>query len=165
MESAPPVEPMPPPDTPLDRFEAFLQFWARLGLEARSPGTVILVEGERDRASLRRLGIDGDIETLHSGRTLADRIRELGDRHRRVIVLTDWDRQGGRLARRLGEYAPGGRPTIDLGRRRELASLLRNEVVHVEGLATWARRYAETFHRSLEEEFRACGWDTLVPTG
>jgi len=156
---------MSPPDTPLHRFEAFLQCWARLGLEARRPGTVILVEGERDRAALRRLGIDGEVEILHSGRTLADRIQELGDRHLRVIVLTDWDRQGGRLARRLGEYGPGGRPKIDLGPRRELATLLRNEVVHVEGLATWARRQAETFHRSLNEEFRACGWETPRPTG
>ena len=156
---------MAPTDTPIRRFEAFLQFWSRLGLEARRPGTVILVEGERDRDSLRRLGIDGEIQTLHSGRTLADRIQELGDRHGRVIVLTDWDRKGGRLARRLGEYGPGGRPKIDLLLRRELAALLRNEVVHVEGLATWALRQAETFHRSLEEEFRACGWETLVPTG
>ncbi|MHB1866875.1 MAG: toprim domain-containing protein [Thermoplasmata archaeon] len=156
---------MAPPDAPIRRFEAFLQFWARFGLEARRPGTVILVEGERDRAALRRLGIDGDVQTLHAGRTLADRIQELADRHGRVIVLTDWDRQGGRLARRLEEYGRGGRPSIDLLARRELAGLLRNEVVHVEGLATWAIRQAETFHRSLEEEFRACGWETVVPTG
>ncbi len=156
---------MTPPDTPIRRFEAFLQLWARLGLEARRPGTVILVEGERDRASLRRLGIDGEVQTLHSGRTLADRVQELADRHGRVIVLTDWDRQGGRLARRLQEYGEGGRPKIDLLLRRDLATLLRSEVVHVEGLATWATRQAETFHRSLEEEFRACGWETAVPTG
>jgi 5S rRNA maturation endonuclease (ribonuclease M5) len=149
---------------PVRRFEAFLRLWSRLGIAAREPGVIVVVEGERDRASLRRLGIDGPVQILHAGRSISDRVQELSAGTRRIIVLTDWDRAGGKLAHRLQEFGQGGRPTIDLEIRRDLSRLLRSEVIHVEGVASWAIRQAETLGRSLEEEFRSAGWETVVAT-
>ncbi|MCI4344563.1 MAG: hypothetical protein L3J87_02935, partial [Thermoplasmata archaeon] len=60
-----------------------------------------------------------------------------------VVVLTDWDTEGGHLAQKLREFLEAERLTFDLDFRRRLARVLRGEVAHVEGLAGWARRTAE----------------------
>jgi 5S rRNA maturation endonuclease (ribonuclease M5) len=68
-----------------------------------------------------------------------------------VIVLTDWDREGGQLARRLREFLDAEQVPLDLEYRRRLARVLRGELAQVEGLYGWARRLAERQGRSLEQ--------------
>jgi 5S rRNA maturation endonuclease (ribonuclease M5) len=121
----------------------FLELFARLRLESERPGTVLLVEGERDRRSLRRLGIQGPIVLVHHGRTLSELAQELIGSGQRVIILTDWDAEGGHLAHRIREFLAPGVTAPDLDYRRRLAIVLKGEIVHVEGLASWAQRMAE----------------------
>jgi 5S rRNA maturation endonuclease (ribonuclease M5) len=121
----------------------FQELWARLVLESRVPGTVVVVEGARDRRSLARLRVDTRVVLLHHGRTLSGVAQELAGDARRVIVLTDWDAEGGHLARRLKEFLEAMPLELDTDFRRRLSRLLRGELVHVEGLAGWARRTAE----------------------
>jgi 5S rRNA maturation endonuclease (ribonuclease M5) len=128
----------------------FVRLWSRLIEESSSPGTVILVEGERDRASLHKLLIEGEIVLLHHGRPLSAVAQELLGSARRVILLTDWDTEGGHLAQRVREFLEGSRVELDVEYRRKLARVLRGELVHVEGLAGWARRTAERAGTSLE---------------
>ncbi len=140
-----------PADRDSDRaFAEFLDLWNRLIAECREPGTVVVVEGERDRRSLRRLGIAGPIVAIHAGRTLSETAASLASRSRRVILLTDWDTAGGRLARRLREFLGGGPVSLDLDYRRHLARALRGELAHVEGLSGWVRRNADRRHASLD---------------
>ncbi|MCI4369151.1 MAG: toprim domain-containing protein, partial [Thermoplasmata archaeon] len=113
--------------------------------------TVILVEGERDVRSLRRLGVRGTIMLVHHGNTISEVAEEVARRGRRVIVMTDWDTEGGRLAQRLKEFLGGVRLELDLDSRRKFARVLRGEVVHVEGLAGWARRNAERYGGTLDD--------------
>lgn len=134
---------MPHEDGGADAFPEFVELWPKLVGEGRSPGTVAVVEGERDRRSLRRLGWSGPIVAVHQGRTLSEVAQSLVSAHRRVIVLTDWDTEGGHLARRLKEFLEPEHLELDLESRRRLARVLRGEVVHVEGLHGWARRNAE----------------------
>jgi 5S rRNA maturation endonuclease (ribonuclease M5) len=134
----------------IDPFEEFLDLWRTLQTESRVKGTAILVEGERDRQSLRRLGILGPIVLVHQGRSLARTAHELATSGKRVIILTDWDVEGGHLAQRLRLLLEAGSLSVDLEQRRRMARALRGEVVHVEGLARWARRNAERLGASLD---------------
>ncbi len=132
----------------------FLDVWEELCLESARFGTTVVVEGERDRRSLRRLGLPGPIVLVHHGRSLSGLAQELGQRGHRLIVLTDWDGEGGHLAQRLRELLAHGPVEVDLEFRRRLATLLKGELVHVEGLAGWARRTAELAGGPLEHFLR-----------
>ncbi len=132
-------------------FPSFWRVWRDV-LEAMArPGTVLLVEGERDRRSVGQLGIDRAIELVHRGERLADVAHRLSTSTRHVIVLTDWDLAGGHLAHRLEQLLDDGRLAVDLDLRRRLGVALRGEVVHLEGLGGWARRRAEESGTPLEE--------------
>ncbi|HTT14950.1 MAG TPA: toprim domain-containing protein [Thermoplasmata archaeon] len=148
--------------TPDDPFEAFVDLWRELRADSAEPGTVILVEGERDRRALRRLGIPGPVVAVHRGQSLAGSAQALVGSSRRVILLTDWDTEGGHFAQRFRDLLSAEPARLDLEYRRRLARILRGELVHVEGLHGWARRQAERRRRSLEtlvdgDEPRATG--------
>ncbi|MEM2870800.1 MAG: hypothetical protein QW379_10375 [Thermoplasmata archaeon] len=100
----------------------------------------MLVEGARDVAALRKLGVRGRILMLNRGQGLLRRCEVLAREHGRVILLTDWDLKGRELHERLKKLlaACGGVPdeTFWLALRRlcggsnrtieELPSFLRN---------------------------------------
>lgn len=146
-------------------FDDFWELWVRFQSDVRAPGTVVVVEGERDRRSLRRLGLKGTIVLVHRGRTLSETAQHLAATARRVIVLTDWDTEGGHLAQRLKEFLGTGRSGPDLEHRRRLARVLRGELVHVEGLYGWAVRAAEKANRSLGQLLELAEADPEPPTG
>ena len=131
-------------------FSEFLELWERLVAASDEPGTVIVVEGERDRRALKRLRVAGPVRLVHRGRTLAGVAHDLGQGARRVIVLTDWDVEGGHLASRLRDVLGSAGVELDLEFRRRLARVLRGEVAHVEGLARWAQHAAERAGAPLE---------------
>ncbi|HTP53389.1 MAG TPA: hypothetical protein VML94_00255 [Thermoplasmata archaeon] len=136
---------------PAVAFAEFVELWQKLLAEAGRPGTTVVVEGERDRRSVRRLGWPGGLAVVHRGRTISATAQALVDGSRRVIVLTDWDSEGGTFARRLREFLTADRVELDLEYRRRFARILRGELVHVEGLFGWARRNAERFGVPFEE--------------
>jgi 5S rRNA maturation endonuclease (ribonuclease M5) len=133
-----------------DVLEEFVELWQRFRAASAAPGTFVVVEGERDRRSVARLGIPATIFLLHGGHTLAASAARLVRTARRVSILTDWDTEGGHLAHRLAEFLEAERLDLDLETRRRLARTLRGELVHVEGLYGWARRLAEKQGDSLE---------------
>jgi len=130
-------------------FDEFWELWTRLLSDSSAPGTVVVVEGERDRRSLRRLGLRGPIVLVHRGRTLSETAHDLAEHARRTVILTDWDTEGGHLAQRLKEFLGTGRSGADLEHRRRLARVLRGELAHVEGLYGWAVHTAEKANRPL----------------
>jgi 5S rRNA maturation endonuclease (ribonuclease M5) len=134
-----------------DPLEEFVKLWQRLRGASAEPGTVVVVEGERDRRSIQRLGISGVVVTVHHGRTISETAQTLLHRAHRVVILTDWDTEGGHLAHRLAEFLKPERLELDLETRRQLARILRGELVHVEGLYGWARRLAESEGDSIEQ--------------
>ena len=56
----------------------------------------IVVEGRKDREALRQLGVKTEVIELNN-RALYKVIESIADNHKRVIILTDLDRQGKRL--------------------------------------------------------------------
>jgi len=132
----------------------FLEEWERLRQESELPGTTVVVEGDRDRDALRRLGLRGPIVLVHGGQSLSALAHALGKANRRVIVMTDWDLEGGQIAHRLERFFVDGGVAFDLEYRRRLALLLHGELTHVEGLFGWARRTAERSGGPLEHFVR-----------
>ncbi|HDD43103.1 MAG TPA: toprim domain-containing protein [Nitrososphaeria archaeon] len=72
----------------LDEFEEILE---KLKADSRI-GIPIIVEGERDAESLRRLGVSGEIITVRSIRGLRRRFER--EDVREVILLLDLDKEG-----------------------------------------------------------------------
>jgi len=147
---------------PLERFEAFVTLWGKLLGERAGETTAVVVEGERDRRSIRALGWSGPVVVVHRGRPLSATANGLATFRGKVIVLTDWDREGGHLAHRLRDFLDAENVDLDLEYRRRFARILRGELTHVEGLFGWARRQAERLGEPLE---RLLGEADGPPTG
>lgn len=111
-------------DDERDRLEALEHAVARLQEEAR--GAAVLVEGGKDRRALEALGVPGEHLTVNRGlalEVLMDRLVESVHerRLRHVVLLTDWDRTGGRLFARLHEGLKA-RVGLETEVRRRLAT-------------------------------------------
>lgn len=132
-------------------FPQFWRVWRDVLAAMRRPGTVLLVEGERDKRSVQELGVGDAIQLVHRGERLAELAHHLSTSTRAVIVLTDWDTAGGHLAHRLEQLLDDGRLSVDLDLRRRLGIALRGEIVHLEGLGGWAQRRADENGTPLEE--------------
>jgi 5S rRNA maturation endonuclease (ribonuclease M5) len=137
-----------------EAWEGFLKLWHEFLSETNDDASVIVVEGDRDLRSLRALGAGGPVVLLHSGRGMSRLVRSLAQPRHRVVVLTDWDREGGHLAHRLAELLVAEGVPVNMEFRRRLAKALHGEVAHVEGLAGWARRSAERAGASLDHWLR-----------
>lgn len=94
----------------------------------------IVVEGERDVRALRALGIEGPIVTLHRGVPLLRVCEDLAADRRPVVILTDWDLKGGRLAKALREGLAASGAKYDDAVRARLSVLTRGSITSVEDL-------------------------------
>jgi 5S rRNA maturation endonuclease (ribonuclease M5) len=102
-------------------------------------GTPIIVEGPRDRESLERLEVKGDVISVKtSGKTLLDTLQEIEDRNKdEVILLMDFDRRGKEMTARLIKNLEKSRIKTNLVFWKKLSSLVRRDVKDIEGLATF----------------------------
>ncbi len=92
-------------------------------LRRAAAGNLVVVEGLKDAAALDILGVGGRHEIINRGLSLVDLADELVARlplGGQIILLTDWDRTGGRLHRRLADCLVG-RVKTDATHRRRLA--------------------------------------------
>lgn len=101
----------------LDRLEEAL-----LHLRRVCEGAIVVVEGRKDVAALAELGVGGTPRLVNEPGSMEDLVDALSETPDPVVVLTDWDRTGGRLARRLQD-ALVGRSPVDLDARRRLVAV------------------------------------------
>ncbi len=120
----------------LERFQKLIQ---QLEYESEK-GSPIIVEGVRDRESLRTLGIAGKILCIQSSRrnTLGF-VEELGTLTR-VIVLTDFDREGVSLAKKLNRTLNAHGAQANLIIWRSLRELTRSDVRSIQELPKYRDR-------------------------
>jgi 5S rRNA maturation endonuclease (ribonuclease M5) len=118
----------------LERVEELL-----LDLRDENDDVPILVEGSKDRETLRTLGFTGDLIQVHRGESIFNFCEELARDHEEVIVLMDWDRTGGQLTELLEEGLEANQVAYDFTYRRELARATRKEISDVEALDTYIR--------------------------
>jgi 5S rRNA maturation endonuclease (ribonuclease M5) len=100
----------------------------------------IIVEGARDTDALRKLGIEKRVMPLNTGKSVFSFCEDVSRNSTEAIILTDWDRRGGRLARMLKEglQANGVRPNLEL--RAQIVILSKKEIKDIESLPTFIDR-------------------------
>ena len=103
--------------------------------ECSNDGVPILVEGTNDERALRKLDVKEKIFRISSGsKTLLNFLENLTG-FEQIIILTDFDRAGDKLAEFCAEHLKrlGVKPIIDI--REKLKVLLRKDVKDIQGLA------------------------------
>jgi len=124
---------------PQVRLEEFQKLMKRVLYESER-GALIIVEGHRDRDSLREMGITGRIFCLqNSGRNTVTVAEDLG-RERCVIVLTDFDREGVFLAKRFARTLISEKVRTNLFLWRDLRRLVKSDIRSIEELPKFYRR-------------------------
>jgi len=108
-------------------------------------GTPIIVEGQNDVDTLRKLEVKGDIiPAKTSGKSFLDVIGEVEKQGKReVIILMDFDRRGIEWTKRLAQNFERMRIKSNLLFWNELRSLVGREVKDVEGLASYVETLKE----------------------
>jgi 5S rRNA maturation endonuclease (ribonuclease M5) len=132
------------PSNDMEMKDAILQ-WVE-SLNTYSEDSLILVEGTKDVAALKRLDIRKDALFINKGMNLFDLISSIGDGrimdsglpfHGTLIILTDWDRKGGMLASRLKKACLHLDVSFDLDFRRDIAILTGKWIKDVESLPSF----------------------------
>ncbi|MBI4394325.1 MAG: DNA primase [Euryarchaeota archaeon] len=123
----------------LERIEKWLE-----ALIEENREVPVVVEGAKDEAALRRLGLAGPIIRINAGSQIFTLCEGLARSHARAIVLVDWDRTGGRLARLLSEGLEANQVKADLGFRRRFVRLAQGEIKDIESAFTFIARLRET---------------------
>lgn len=102
-------------------------------------GAIIVVEGRRDVASLRQLGINGEIR-LASQQPLLEFTEQLSKSGKKIIVLTDWDKRGGMMARKIIDdlLFHGITPNTDI--RSRIGILVRKRIKDIESLNNYVNK-------------------------
>ena len=99
----------------------------------------VVVEGARDEEALHSLFPWVNVVRLNTGRDMVSLAEELSSLYARILVLTDFDRKGRILGRRLSHLLRSMGVAVDDALRREFASL---GLVHVEELPAVIERIA-----------------------
>jgi 5S rRNA maturation endonuclease (ribonuclease M5) len=100
----------------------------------------VLVEGGMDRDALRELGLTGEVLLINIGKPLIDRIAAIGREHGELIVLTDWDRKGIELFKKLTRLAVSEGLKVVGEPWRRLRPLVQKDIQAVEDLPSLMRQ-------------------------
>ncbi|MDQ7055960.1 MAG: toprim domain-containing protein [Persephonella sp.] len=106
--------------------ETLKEWIKRLKDFSKSDGIVVIVEGKRDRDKLKKAGV----EHIYSirGRRFYDILEEL-ENSRKVVILTDLDRQGEKICKKLSHMFQKEGIPVDTAFRE---SLKKFEIKHIE---------------------------------
>ncbi len=99
-------------------------------------GAIIVVEGRKDVDSLQLLGIKGDFR-LSSKQPLLDFAEQLSRSGKDIILLTDWDRKGGMIARRIIDYLRDYGISPNTNIRSRIGILVRKNIKDIESLGKY----------------------------
>lgn len=95
----------------------------------------IIVEGKRDSAALKKIGVSGKVLEFHRFRGLrkfADSVSE----YKSLIILLDRDRKGRYLTAKIIEQLER-RTKIDLSFKRKLVSITKGKIHFIEELGCY----------------------------
>ena len=98
-------------------------------------GIPVLIEGRKDENALKELGINGNfLKVSGSGLKLFEIAEIATQSSSRVVILTDFDRKGNQLAKRLSEDIQSLGPHPDLSFRRTIMGITRRFIKDIESL-------------------------------
>jgi len=130
-------------DISLERLivESLLIYIKNLNEESRN-GALVVVEGKRDVRALRGIGFNGKIFMLCHNNTLIKLIDE-ARKFSKIILLFDLDRKGRSLTKKSFIVLEAKKNIVDLSFRRQLTSLTRGKVIHIEELNQFRNKISE----------------------
>ena len=99
----------------------------------------VIVEGKRDAHALQKLGLIGEIITLHRGQNLYDFCLDIEERFQKIIILLDWDNNGDNLFKTLSEHLKGYWEEFSWFREL-LRMLCQKDISTVEGIPKLLKR-------------------------
>jgi 5S rRNA maturation endonuclease (ribonuclease M5) len=109
-------------------------------LEDASNQEPIIVEGKRDVLALKLLGITTNVVSMNKGISIFSLAESMSRKHRQVIVLTDWDRRGGQLARMLKDAFVANGVVVNDSFRAHIVILSKKEIKDIESLPGFIER-------------------------
>lgn len=124
--------------TPSERLEELEEVLAKL--EDLSETAAVVVEGTKDVGALRRLGITKNVHHLNMGESVFNFCEGLSRKEATLVILTDWDRKGGMLARMLREACHANEVRANLDIRAKLVILSKKEIKDIESLPRFIER-------------------------
>lgn len=126
------------------KFADFVDFLAGFIAELNrlaAEGCVVLVEGARDVHAMRGVGYKGGIMSVSSVRRRESESLLAGSK--RVIIMTDLDPEGRRLAARFSKSFAHRGLSISLTQRRRLLLASRGVFRHIENLKRFSQLVAD----------------------
>ncbi len=112
--------------------EELKKFVSQLNSEKYS---IIIVEGKRDSAALRKLGLSGKIIEFHSFNGLV-KFADCIAKYKNIILLLDGDRKGRYLTKRIIGLLEH-RTKIDLSFKKRLVSITKGKIRFIEQLVCY----------------------------
>lgn len=97
--------------------------------------SMVVVEGKRDSAAMKKLGFSGNICEFHSFKGLA-KFADSMDSYKVLIPLLDLDRKGRYLTSKIISQLEH-RIRIDLTFRRKLTMITKGKIRHIEDLSRY----------------------------
>jgi len=97
--------------------------------------SVIVVEGKRDSAALRKLGLSGKIIEFHSFNGLVKFADSVAN-YKNIILLLDGDRKGRYLTKRIIGLLEH-RTKVDLSFKKKLISVTKGKIRFIEQLVCY----------------------------
>lgn len=128
-----------------ERLEALNEVLERL--KELAEDHIILVEGNKDVAALRSLGIEGEFFCVQVGGGPLKASEHVWNSGKKAVILTDWDRRGGNLAHSLRDGLSSLGAEYDDRIRSDIAFLVRPYCKDVESL--------DSVVRNLEKDVRS----------
>ena len=110
------------------------------GLAEASKTNPVIVEGASDKKALAQLGVTGIIFVLNDGHSIIDTCTRLSTDYRAAIIMTDWDRKGGQLARALMDALEANDMHYNTDLRAKISYLSKKEIKDVESLPAYVER-------------------------
>lgn len=99
----------------------------------------IIVEGKKDVNALRRIGLVGDIISLHRGKGLYEFCDDISERFHKIILLIDWDEKGESLFKNLSSNLRG--MWEEFSAFREIIKILcQKDIKDIEGIPSLLER-------------------------
>ena len=92
----------------------------------------IIVDGLRDEVALRKLGVRAEVIRL--SRLPLSEVALIASQYHEVMILTDLDRKGEELAKKLTQYLEGYKCRVDTETRRELKMIAKKDIKGIEDL-------------------------------
>lgn len=117
-----------------------------------SPQAVILVEGRKDRMALTIIGINHETREVQNEGGIFALTESLAREGRSAVILTDWDRTGGQIARNLRNALSANEVAYDDSIRARLSRICRKDIKDVESLPSFYSRLVTESERRREQK-------------